>query len=171
MTAGRTYGREMLALAGVFALLVLPLLLLESRLAQPRALAQAQAVTAANARAVFGPEALADDAAATVARFRYVPVRAEGYGGRIDAMLAIDARGCLRGVAVLGHRESPGYGAPLLTRQALADRNGWLAGLLDRCAGTPATLATDGTTGATITANALARAVRGGLPAPTARAP
>ena len=184
MTTARAHGAALLALAGVFATLAcvfaalaLPLVLLEARLAQPREVARAQAIDWTYARAVFGPEASLRGVQARAApqrptlNYRYVRVRADGYGGRIDAVLAIDADGCLRGVGVLAHQESPGYGAPLLTREALADRTGWLAGLLDRCAGTPATLATDGVTGATITANALARAVRSGLPAPAPTSP
>jgi Na+-translocating ferredoxin:NAD+ oxidoreductase RnfG subunit len=184
MTTARAHGAALLALAGVFATLAcvfaalaLPLVLLEARLAQPREVARAQAIDWTYTRAVFGPAVAVRGVQAPAVpqskapRYRYVRVRADGYGGRIDAVLAIDADGCLRGVGVLAHRESPGYGAPMLTREALADRKGWLAGLLDRCAGTPATLATDGVTGATITANALARAVRSGLPATAPTSP
>lgn len=96
---------------------------------------------------------------------------AQGYAGDIELLVAIDAHGCPRGVAALRHQESAGYGAPLLTRQALADpRHGWLRHVLAECDRTGSRTRLDGTTGATITANAVARAVAAATTGPAADA-
>ncbi len=180
----------MLVILALVLLLVPPLALLESRLAPQRAAVLAMRAQGQSASTIFG-----DQQPWPSRNLHYRSLHAPGYGGDIRLLLAIDTQGCLRGVAALAHHESPGYGAPLLTRQALADRAGWLRGLLDRChgaqggtevlarvdragtalAGTAlagtALAGVDATTGATITANAVHRALRAALAAAHATAP
>lgn len=137
-----------LALAGGTALAVL-----ERAVAPARDAQRAHARDAAYAAAVFGN-------AARPPALRYERVNAQGYAGDIDLLVAIDASGCPQGVAALRHQESSGYGAPLLSRQMLQRReHGWLRQVLGSCGKNAPGARLDGTTGATITANAVASAV------------
>jgi electron transport complex protein RnfG len=94
-------------------------------------------------------------------------VAPDGYGGPIRLLVAVDARGHVRGVRVLGHRETPGL-ADLIEER----RSGWIHGFDGRSLGDPPAerwqVRKDGGdfdqfTGATVTPRAVVRAVRDAL--------
>lgn len=44
----------------------------------------------------------------------------KGYGGKIDLLIGIDVNGLTTGIAVLSHKETPGFGADLLDDEDLS---------------------------------------------------
>jgi electron transport complex protein RnfG len=104
-----------------------------------------------------------DEPVAVILRFAAV----DGYNGRIDLLLGIEADGRVAGVRVTSHRETPGLGDAIE-----ADKSDWVLAFdgasLERPASSGWTVRRDGGafdqfTGATITPRAVVKAVRRAL--------
>lgn len=90
-----------------------------------------------------------------------------GYGGDIEILMAVDARGTVLGVRVLKHKETPGLGDKIEAAKA-----SWIEGFAGKELGHPPAEkwavkkdggVFDAFAGATITPRAVVKAVKGGL--------
>lgn len=59
---------------------------------------------------------------------RAVAVKTRGYGGAIELLVGIDAKGAVSGLKVLNHRETPGLGANITGDKFLGQFKGKKAG-------------------------------------------
>lgn len=94
-------------------------------------------------------------------------VAPDGYSGRIDLLMGVQADGVISGVRVISHRETPGLGDAIDAR-----RSDWILGFTDKSRINPKdsgwAVKKDGGefdqfTGATITPRAVVKAVHNGL--------
>lgn len=84
----------------------------------------------------------------------------KGFGGQITVMVGIDSEGAITGVKVTKHTETPGLGTKAMTAEYLSQYQGQKA--VTR-SGEPGETQIDAITGATITSNAVYRAVESAL--------
>ncbi|MFA5113679.1 MAG: FMN-binding protein [Candidatus Margulisiibacteriota bacterium] len=89
---------------------------------------------------------------------RAVAVKARGYGGEIELLVGIDAKGVVSGLKVLNHRETPGLGANITGTKFLGQFKGKKAG--DRL---EAKKDIDAISGATISSRAVCFGVKEAL--------
>jgi electron transport complex protein RnfG len=122
------------------------------------------------------PELLGMETASRIYRARqqgdiqaiaFQTVAPDGYSGRIDLLMGVQADGVISGVRVISHRETPGLGDAIDAR-----RSDWILGFTDKSRINPKdsgwVVKKDGGefdqfTGATITPRAVVKAVHNGL--------
>lgn len=87
-------------------------------------------------------------------------LQAQGYSGPITLMFAVDNGGAITGLEVLGHTETPGLGAKIVTAAFRGQFVGKPAGQLKLKKDSPQDGNIDAITGATISSRAVTRALR-----------
>ena len=92
-------------------------------------------------------------------------VSANGFGGAIDMVVGVNMEGCVTGVAVIGHSETPNVGSKVVGDQAVLDQFIGMTGEITVNSGDNAV---DAVTGATTTSKAVAAGVNAALAAAAA---
>lgn len=84
----------------------------------------------------------------------------KGFGGKMTVMVGVSNEGAITGVKVTGHSETPGLGTKAMTKEYLAQYQGQVA--VTRSNESDKTQI-DAVTGATVSSNAIFRAVEASL--------
>jgi len=84
----------------------------------------------------------------------------KGFGGKITVMVGVDSNGEITGVKVTGHTETPGLGTKAMTAEYLSQYNGEVSVTRTN---EPDKTRIDAVTGATVSSNAIFRAVDASL--------
>ncbi len=87
-------------------------------------------------------------------------IQQQGYSGPISLMFAVDGAGAVTGLEVLGHTETPGLGAKIITTVFRDQFKGKTATQLQLKKDSPQDGRVDAITGATISSRAVTRALR-----------